>query len=216
MDPETSALIEEIVQWEWEFFQGVNNVGGPASCQSMPATFAAMRRAQYSAWSPEAVAGWHNDLEQYRELEVNPLTLKYGYMMASTHPDEYEQIKDSLPEIPEEKQEIIELLMAIEVAWAEDLRARYPHFSGTGRPIHSSEDTAEQTSVETYGRGEFSTYSMRTLALLLETYRDALERGENLNVTTAEAQAKAYGYASIDEAERAIAEGRMGSVGLDG
>ena len=216
MAPDKDVLIDEIVQREWAFFQNVNNTGGPASCQSMPATFSAMRRAQYAAWSPEAVASWYDDLFTYERMGANPLSFKYGYMMESTHPDEFERIKDMLPEVSPEKRELIDRLVRIEMDWAEEFAEKYPRFSATGRPIHSSQDTAEKTSVETYAKGEFSTYSEETLRLLLETYEDALARGENLNVTTAAEQARAYGYESLDHAERTLAEGRMSGQGLDG
>ena len=107
-----AALRPELV---WEFFQGVNNVGGPASCQSMPETFSAMRRAQYAAWSPEAVASWYDDLFTYERMGANPLAFKYGYMMEATHPDEFDRIKDMLPDVSPEKRSLIDRALLVQV-----------------------------------------------------------------------------------------------------
>lgn len=216
MTPEMEALIDQVVSREWEFFRTVNNTGGPAGCQSMPATFSVARRSQYATWSEDAVASWLDDLIAYGEQGANPLTFKYGYMMETTHPDEFEGIKHLLPEVSDEKRDLVDRLVEMEVAWADDLAERYPHYAARSRPQRTSSDSTEWTSTETYARAEFSTYSENTLKLLLTAYRAAAERGENLTETTATAQVRAYGYETLADADRIIAEGRMSSQGLDG
>lgn len=215
-DPAIKDVVDDLVEREWFFFHTVNNPGGPAACQSMPNTFSAARRAQYATWTPEAVRSWHDDLVAYGERGENPLSFKYGYMMATTHPDEYEQIKDMLPTVPDEALPLIDELVRYECGWAEELAEHYPHYAGKSRPVHSTSDSESWTSTETYARAEFSTYSMRTLRLVLDLYRRAAERGENLYEASAAAQAKAFGYQSLAAADKVIAENRMSDQGLDG
>lgn len=212
---ERDEVIGNIVLAEWELFQTVQNVGGRADCQDMPNTFSAMRRAQFDAWPDEALDSYADDLADAIQAGRNPIADKYAYMMASTHPDEFEAIRDSVPEVPTERRALIERIVEIELGWANQLAAAYPHFAGRGRPIRSSEDTPEVTSIETYSRGELSTYSERTLRVLLGHYRSAAERGVNLQEHVAAEEARAYGYPSLVAADEAIAKGTMSEQGLD-
>ena len=215
-DPRRAMLIDDVVEREWQFFTTVNNQGGAAACQSMPNTFNVARRAQYATWSTDAIASWDNDLAGYENRGANPCTFKYGFMMRTTHPDEYARIKDMLPEVTPDQVALVQKLVDIETSWAEELAQKYPHYAGKSRPIYSTGDSAEWTSTETYARSEFSTYSLRTLELVLASYRDAVARGENLTETTATAQARAFGYETLAACDQAIAEGRMSGQGLDG
>ena len=74
--------------------------------------------------------------------------------------------------------------------------------SNKGRPVHTSEDTRYDTSFETYLRGELKTYSPATIrAYHAHTLRQR-ESGINGVEVTLLAQVQAYGYASLDAAER--------------
>ncbi|WP_158095728.1 DUF4125 family protein [Collinsella sp. An271] len=209
-------LIDTIIAREWEFFQEVNNVGGPASCQSMPRTFSTMRRAQYTCWDRQALESWLDDLADYRARGMNPVTIKYARMMESTHPDEFASLATMLPPVPNETHEAVEELVGLTVRWADELAQHYPLYMGRGRVLHTRDDTPDKTSVETYARGEMSTYSLRTLTSLLATYRTAAQEGRNLQELIAVAQVHAYGYQSLDDVERVLATGSMGDRGLDG
>lgn len=205
---ERDEIIGNIVLAEWELFQAVQNVGRRADCQDMPNTFSAMRRAQFDSWPDEALDSYADDLADTIQAGRNPVAEKYAYMMESTHPQEFEAIRDSVPEVPAEKRALIEQIVNIELGWADRLAAAYPHFAGRRRPVRSSEDTPEVTSIETYARGELSTYSERTLRALLDHYRALADDGVNL-------QARAYGYPSLTAADEAIAKGTMSGQGLD-
>ena len=212
---ERNEIIGNIVLAEWELFQAVQNVGGRADCQDMPNTFSAMRRAQFDAWPDEALDSYADDLADAIQAGRNPVAEKYAYMMESTHPEEFAALRDSVPEVPAEKRALIEQIVEIELGWADQLASTYPHFTGRGRPVRSSADTHEVTSIETYSRGELSTYSERTLRVLLAHYGALASEGVNLQERVAAEEARAYGYPNLAAADEAIAKGTMSEQGLD-
>ena len=199
------ATEDRVIQMEWEFFQDVNNVGGRASCQDMPNTFGIMRRSQFAIWTDEMLFSYYGDLRNAQLEGRNPMTEKYGYMMESTHPDEFALIKDALPAISPEKRELIGRIVAIQIDWAEAVSAAYPRFAGRGRAIRSSQDTPSATSIETYSRGELATYSEHTLELTLAHFGQAQAAGRNLQEDVDTCIAKSYGYRSLADAEAAMA-----------
>lgn len=199
------ATEDRVIQMEWDFFQNVNNVGGRASCQDMPNTFGIMRRSQFAIWTDEMLFSYYGDLRTAQLEERNPMTEKYGYMMESTHPDEFALIKDALPAISTEKRELIGQIVTIQIEWAEAVSAAYPRFAGRGRVIRSAQDTPNATSIETYSRGELATYSAHTLELMLEHFEQAQADGRNLQEDVDAYIAKSYGYPSLAAAEQAMA-----------
>lgn len=213
--PTRNSIIHDVVSLEWSLFQEVNNTGGRASCQNMPETFFVMRGSQFDNWTDAMIISYGNDLHAAEQEGRNLLSEKYAYMMRSTHPDEWEQIKEYIPEVSPEKSALVEQIVAIQIGWAEELAERYPNFTSKGRPIHTSQDTPNTTSIETYSRGELSTYSETTLKLILEHYTHLKIDGVNAQEQTIADEARAYGYESLEAAEKAIAEERMSQEGLD-
>ena len=53
----------------------------------------------------------------------------------------------------------MERLVKIQVAWAEEFVEKYPVFGSRRRRLYTKQDTPQDTSVETYMRGELATYS---------------------------------------------------------
>jgi len=196
---------ERIVAMEWNFFQMVHNVGGRANCQDMPETFGIMRKSQFAIWTDDMLLSYYEDLKIAEIEGRNPMTEKYGYMMESTHPDEFAQIKDALPIISEAKRELIEQIIAIQIPWAEAVSDSYPRFAGRGRVIRTSQDSPGTTSIETYSRGELATYSERTLELMLEHFANAQALGQNLQEDVYAYTARSYGYRSLADAEASLA-----------
>ncbi len=205
-------LISEVVSIEWTMFQGVNNKGGRANCQDMPQTFYIMRSTQFRNWTDEMIQSYYDDLFEALGTGRNLLSEKYAYMMRSTAPDEWEQIKDIVPPVTPEKSDIVEKIIDIEMEWADDLVKRYPYFMTRARPVHTNQDN-RGTSIETYSRGELSTYSIKTLKLMLEHFAKMRDEGLNVQEMVIADEAKEYGYASLEEAEKAIVEGRMSGDG---
>ena len=197
-----SEIAEDILNREWNLFQQVQNVGGRASCQEDERTFRIMRAAQFEAWNEAMLASYRQDLIQAEEAGRNPLSEKYGYMMRSTHPQEYEQIQDLLPPVSPEKERLVEEILAIEISQTAKFRAMYPNLGRRGRPLTTAEDHDAVTSVETYTRGELQTYSERTLELYLNHLRKLEQNKVLFPLIVMKATVRANGYLSLDEAEK--------------
>lgn len=198
-------LIEAIIALEWNEFQKVNNEGGRAACQNSWKDFQIYRRSQFLAWDQETLKSYHEDLVHAINNGRNLLEEKYARMMESTAPEKYQAMSDILPPITEEKRQLIEAISQISIKWAEEYAREYPVLSGNGRPIHSYEDGPYDTSVETYGKGELSTYSENTLKLYYEHIIRLIEDNQNLSKIIMENTVREYGYNTLDQAEGRIA-----------
>ena len=199
-----AALVNELVSLEWAAFDKVENEGGRAECQDDWNTFSIMRRSQYLAWTEEMLKSYIHDFHKANERGWNLITEKYGRMMESTAPLRYEQIKASLPNLPDMKKEIIEEIVKIQVGWMEEFAESYPKAAGNARSIRTSEDTPFNTSYETYLRGELSTYSDTTLDLYGRFIARLYKEGENLARIIMTNTAHLYGYESLDVLEEKL------------
>mgnify|MGYP002715324006 CR=1 FL=1 len=197
-------LVGEIAEMEFDAFDKVRNVDGRAVCQNDWPTFSIMRRSQYLTWSRPMLLQYLYDFKREYARGHNLIEEKYGRMMASTAPMEYEKIAAHFPVIDEQKKAIIEAIVQMQVAWMEEFEQQYPALAGNARSVHTAEDSLDNTSYETYLRGEISTYSDRMLELY-GRYVVAYA-GENRNLTEAIMMntAKLYGYKSLAEAEEKI------------
>lgn len=201
---EAANLIDEIIAMEWWQFQAVENEGGRAGCQDDLETFAIMRKSQFMAWDRDVVESYYRDIKTARETCRNLITEKYGRMMESTSPAQYEEIKKFFPEIPPAQKALIEEAVAINVKWEEDFIRKYPKLGGNGRLIHTSEDSLWETSSETYARGELMTYSMETVEKYLNMCRRMVSEGISLAELTRFHMCRLYGYDSIEQAEASL------------
>ena len=195
-------LIEKIVELEWQQFQKVQNEGGRASCQDNRPTFNIMRTSQFLVWKMEILESYYQDLQDAESKGWNLLTEKYARMMESTAPVQYVQLKERLPKRSERRLEQQERMLKKVVSWEEAFAKQYPGIAGTGRVLHTYEDTPYSTSMETYARGELSTYSDRTVELLEKLYDELERRGDNLSTLVTEQMVKLYGYQSLEDAEK--------------
>ena len=194
--------IDEIVDLEWEQFDKVKNEGGRANCQDNFKTFSIMRKSQFMAWPTGIIRSYHNDIIKAKKENRNLLEEKYGRMMESTAPEQYENIKHHFPALSDERRAKQERIIMIQVKMMEDYANKYPNLSGNARNIHTSEDTAYCTSYETYLRGELGTYSDTTLGLYEDFIQSVKHSGKNLAYMVMCNTTMNYGYASIDEAEK--------------
>lgn len=177
---EKEKLIEKIVSIEHNFFRSTKSIDGPAPCQSQENTFILARTAQWSLYPNEVLESYLNDLENSLKNNQNLISIKYGYMMKNTSPSEYEKIKNKLPLISEKKENMIEAIVLINMFWEEEVRKDYINLANKNRPLYSKDDTLRNVSIETYLRGEFSTYSENTLELLVNFYKDCFDKKMNL------------------------------------
>lgn len=197
-------LVEKIVTLEWEQFDKVQNKGGRASCQDDWGTFSIMRKSQYLTWPEELLKSYYGDLRNAEEKGWNLITEKYARMMKSTAPEEYELLKKDLPVRSQEREQIAEEIIKIQVAWMEEFAKEYPEMAINARSIHTYEDNVFNTSYETYLRGELGTYSEETFVLYGRFITALLQQDRNLAYETMTNTAKLYGYASVEDAEEKL------------
>ncbi len=193
-------LIERIVAEEWKQFDKTINEGGRADCQDNWETFSVMRRSQYMVWDEKCLRSFYKDLTSGRNL----ITEKYGRMMESTAPKRYEEIKDNFPVLSDERKELQEGIIAVQVGMMENFAARFPKMAGNARKIHTSEDTEYDTSYETYLRGEISTYSDETLLAYGRLLASYAKDGRNIAYEIMNNTAKLLGYKDVEDAEGRI------------
>ncbi len=204
------ALVLEITQLEWEMFQHVNNTGGRASCQDNPDTFFKMRMSQWLAYSEEVLESYKADCLSAMEKGDNLLWQKYARMMETTYPEEYDALKQYLPEISEESRAQIEEIVKIYVEWDAFMAQHYPNIRSRGRVATTGEDSElAGSSMESYLRGELMSYSEKTRNLIYREVKEAYEKGENLQRDMIANETRFYGYSSLEEAEKRHGEIRI-------
>ncbi len=194
-------LVEEIVRAEFAAFDKVQNEGGRASCQDDWYTFSIMRKSQYLTWNDRMLLQYGYDFTRELSRGRNMITEKYGRMMESTAPEEYEKLKAYFPELSPEKKAIIESVVAMQVQWMEAFEAEYPTLADNARSIRTGEDNRYNTSYETYLRGELGTYSDKMLELYGRYVVETARCGRNLAYEIMGQSVKMYGYSSLAEAE---------------
>lgn len=199
-------LVEEVIRREWDQFQRTENEGGRASCQGNWPMFHQMRASQFMTWPEDLLRSYLDDLDEANQVGRNLVTEKYARMMVSTAPDEYrERIEPFIPRLSDERVARQERVIAVQVAWARDFRGRYPKLGAAMRVLTTAEDTPEDTSFETYLRGELGTYSDRTMALYEAMVENLQAAGRNLTEQTVANTVRLGGFADLTEAEAAQA-----------
>ena len=197
---------DRIVDLEWDLFDKVKNEGGRADCQDNWGTFSIMRRSQYYTWPEELLTTLLADFEEKAKNGRNVITEKYGYMMESTVPDEFGEIKDKLPEISEQKKQVMEAIIGIQVGWMEEFAKGHPKMATNARAIHTKDDTPYMTSYETYLRGELSTYDDETLKMYGQFIVTLYNNGDNLAEKIMTITSYYYGYESVEACEKALSK----------
>lgn len=197
-------MIDKIVQLEWKQFDRVKNEGGRASCQNDFETFSIMRKSQYLTWNEELLSSYYQDLLFAEQNGWNLIMEKYARMMQSTAPKQYAELAFTLPVRSKEREKITEEIVRIQVAWMEQFSEKFPKMAGNARSIHTFEDTAYNTSYETYLRGEIGTYGEETFVLYGRFIAGLFKEEKNLAYETMRNTAMLYGYQSVEAAEGKI------------
>ncbi len=197
------SLIKEIIGLEWGMFSSVSNVGGPAACQMDSGTFRIMRRGNMAGWSEALLESWLGDLKEAEREGRNLMSEKYARMMETTFPEEYAALAGQLPAVAPDALEMIEEIVAVNVEWRLGMAGRYPKLCGQGRTTRTSEDSRYETSFETYLRCELRTYSPKTIRLLRAHTQQQRQAGLNGVEAAILAEVGEYGFASLEEAEKA-------------
>ena len=199
-DGRTDGLALAIAKVEFEAFDKVHNEGGRASGQNDWPTFKVMRMSQYKTWSEDMLLMYLYEFKENYKNGRNMIQEKYARMMESTAPEEYAKFKDSLPKVSEERRQITEEIIRMQVSWMEEFAAEYPQLAKNARLIHTSEDMPYDTSYETYLRGERGTYSDRMLELYGRYIVLYAQSGKNVAKDIMENTVHFYGYKTLEEA----------------
>ena len=194
-------LVDLILESEWNMFTSVLNVGGRASCQDDPETFEIMRRSQFEAWNELLLESYLADILNASFENRNLLAEKYGYMMKYSFPQEYEAVKDELPEISEEKLRLVKAITEMHLDCRKEEIEKYPRLFGKGRPERITDEVPGFVSVESYTLGELSTMSERSLKIYYDYMLELKENGVNIAILILENTVKKYGYDSLEKAE---------------
>lgn len=186
MDDHKNRLIGEILEIELKMFLSVP-VLEKASCQEHPEDLQTIRRAQFLTWSEQTLESYLHDLMTAEHEGQNLMTQKYARM-------------DNL--IPRQNEDpLIEKVVTIQYAWQKEMFLKYPHLMHGARPLGSSEDSAFQTSFETYLCSELETYSHETLVCLHDDISRREKEAKNMTEELYEYMVRGLGYESLDQAE---------------
>lgn len=202
---EKKLKIERIIDIEWQMFQKVENIGGRASCQDDFETFYIMRFSQYGSWTCEMVDYYLDFAEDSLLQGRNLVNEKYARMMEFTDPEYYHQVLEPyFPPVNDECLALIDKIVEAMITWEIEFSKLYPKLSAAGRPITSDGDASGFTSLETYARGELTTYPVELLRLYTK-YVDRLHsEGKSLSLIIQEILVEFYGYDTIKEAEDSL------------
>lgn len=192
-----NELIGKILEKEWQYFSNLNNIGGRASCQDNKDEFTIMRKSQWLTFNIETLNSYWEDLNS----KNNPLFEKYARMMKDSMPEEYEKIKDNLGEISSEKRALVNKIMLIYMEWEEEFFSFYPIYASMGRPLYTRQDSIEETSIETYLRGELYSYSEKTLRFYFEYINYCYLNKENLAIKNMDNIAAMQGFENSQDVE---------------
>ncbi len=194
-------IIDEIIKLEFEAFDKVQNEGGRAGCQDDWPTFNVMRKSQYLTWTDEMLKALLALWKENKAKGWNMITEKYARMMECTAPIEYKELEPNLPVRSPQTRAIVDQIVDIQVGWMEEFAKEYPKLAGDARDINSSNDTLNNTSYETYLRGELLTYSDELVKLYGEFIVNLFKEGKNLAKMTIENTARLEGFDSLEDAE---------------
>ena len=198
--PVVTALALTIAKAEFEAFDKVQNAGGRASCQNNWPTFKVMRMSQYMTWPEDMLLQYLYEFKTNFANGRNMIEEKYARMMESTNPQEYAEFADKLPPLSVEKQAVIEGIVGVQVTWMEEFSQSYPALAGNARSIHTAQDLPENTSYETYLRGELGTYSDRLLEMYGRYIVAHAQENKNVAAEIMENTAHFYGYKDLEAA----------------
>lgn len=196
-----NELITRIVEMEWPMFSGVNNQGGKAACQYDIATFRITRTSQYQTWSDQLLESYAADLEDAAKSGRNLMTEKYARMMEKTYPQEYARLAPHLPQVEPETDRKIAEIVAINMAWKEEVDRKYPNLGARGRNVSAEADSPDsRPSLETYLRAELRNLSPKTIDIY---HADTLRRkseGRNEAEENLLNQVRQNGFADLNSA----------------
>lgn len=201
---EKMELIKKIIEKEWLMFVVLKNTGGLAECQNNKPEFEIMRSGQWENLPIKVLESYYDDLIKAENIGRNLLEEKYIRMMEYSANDEYEKIKHLLPELSPGIIVLIDKIEKIYMNWGIEFEEKFPKFSKLCRPLNADGDKPEKASVQTYLRGELSSYSLRTLVFYSDYINECKNQNKNLIYETHTEVIKKKGFNSIEEIEKTL------------
>jgi hypothetical protein len=177
-------LIQEILDMEWEMFQGVKSAT-PASCQNSPVKFRQVRGSIFHLWPPELMAAYLMTLTRARLLGRNLITEKYARM-------------DNLI-APLTTNPLIDKIVEIETQWQEEIRQRHPALYQ--RTCRSTDKTDDGMNFSVYLKCELETYGDQAIDIYYEWVHQAKHFGVNYSLTMLNHLVLKSGFKDIETAE---------------
>lgn len=205
-------LIDEIVPLEWEMLSNVPDIDGMAPCRSDFETFSIIRGSRLAAWTETLRQSYLNDLKRARREGRNLMAEKFAWTLELAFPEKFAELASGLPEFDLDSLNKIEVIVAINLSWKEELAEWLPKLSCKDGPVYTRSDSAFQTSFETSLRSELKTCSPETLSLYYTYAKTRKKEGVNCVALALLEQVKRYGYASLKEAERAMGASEPGLI----
>ncbi len=194
-------MIDQILEKEWKFFQSVQHVDGRAPCQDDHDTFYKQRYAQFQVYSDSLLASYYQDLCDYEEAMINPIMLKYAYMMKETEPEYYYSIEKYLLDVSD-KLPLVNEIVQLSVTMRDEFDELHPQYAKRLRVSKSSSDLIDDISFETYLRCELLTYSFRSLIEYGHMIVECIHNHKNLIEMIQYNTIKNYGYDSFEQIEK--------------
>lgn len=171
-------IINRIVEYEWEMFQKLTTAQKKLECRNNKYMFLLMRHSQWSVYPLNVQTSYLNDIHEALSENRNLLFEKYAYIMIlSGHFIECE-IRNILPIVKKEKEELVNKIIKHHRFWYKSVMEKLPITASTGRPIVY--DRMGEIDIYTYLKGELFTYSMNTLKNILETENMMMTQNKNL------------------------------------
>ncbi|CAM3085694.1 DUF4125 family protein [Streptobacillus ratti] len=201
---EREKLINEIISREWEMFKVLKNTGGPAECQNNKSEFEVMRKGQWDNLPTNILQSYLIDLRKAKDIGRNLLEEKYIRMMEFSAPEEFEEVKHLLPILSPGIEVLINKIEKIYLSWGDEFERKFPKFSKLCRPLRNEGDMLEKASVQTYLRGELSSYSLKTVLFYSDYIDECVKKEINLIYETHKEVVKMKGFESIESVENAL------------
>ncbi len=186
---EKDALLERVLDLEWDMFVCVKS-DQPASCQSAPDKFRAIRGSVFSTWTAQMLEAYLVQLTEAAAQGRNLLTEKYARM------------DNLIPPLTEDP--LIDDIVDINVYWQFELQQLYPALCR--RCCRDVNDAADGSNFSVYFRGELETYGERTLVLYYQNVQNAYEQNRNLTAEALLGLVQKSGYRDLEHAESCLSE----------
>lgn len=186
---EKDALLERVLDLEWEMFVRVKS-DRPASCQSAPDKFRAIRGSVFSTWTADMLEAYLLQLMGAKAQGRNLLTEKYARM------------DNLIPPLTEDP--LIDDIIDINVYWQFELQKTFPELCR--RCCRGVNDASAGSNFSVYSRGELETYGERTLKLYYQNVLSAYEQNRNLTAEALLGLVQKSGYRDLEHAESCMSE----------